>query len=75
MPLFKFLRLEIWRWNLWFDGPKRLKYGVRQFWPKMLWMLVMQVWMQDSKGDFDWERNNNGIPKFVEETGSDSTEG
>jgi len=26
MSLFKFLRLEIWRWNLWFDEPKRLKY-------------------------------------------------
>ena len=26
MPLFKFIRLEIWRWNLWFDVSKRLKY-------------------------------------------------
>jgi len=45
MPLFKFLRPEIWRWNLWFDGSKRLKYRVHHFWPKMLWnageMLVM----------------------------------
>jgi len=36
MTVFKFLRLETWRWNLWFDGPKRLKYRVRHFWPKML---------------------------------------
>jgi len=26
MPLFKFLRPEIWRLNLWFDESKRLKY-------------------------------------------------
>jgi len=33
MALFKFLRPETWRWNLWFDGPKRLKYRVHHFWP------------------------------------------
>jgi len=38
MPLFKFLRPEIWRWNLLFDWSKRLKYKVHHFWPKVLWM-------------------------------------
>jgi len=36
MPLFKFLRPKIWRWILWFDWSKRLKYKVHHFWPKML---------------------------------------
>ena len=49
MPLFKFLRPEIWRRNLWFDRSKKLKYKVHHFWPKMLWMLVMQLWMQDGE--------------------------
>jgi len=43
MPLFKFIRQETWRWNLWFDSSKRLKYKVHHFWPKMLWMFVMQL--------------------------------
>jgi hypothetical protein len=25
-PYLSFLRPAIWRWNIWFDGPKRLKY-------------------------------------------------
>jgi len=59
------------RWNLRLDGPKRLKYRVHHFLPKMLWnaceMLVMQLWMQDGKDDLTGRRNHNGIPKFVEE--------
>jgi len=38
-------------------------------------MLVMQLWMQDGKDDLIGMRNNNGIPKFVEEKGSDSASG
>jgi len=66
MPLCKFLRPEIWSWNLWFDWSKRLKYKVHHFWPKMLWMLVMQLWMQDGKDILTGTRNHNGIPEFVE---------
>jgi hypothetical protein len=35
MPLFKFLHLEIWRWNLRLDKMKRLKYRIPNFRPKM----------------------------------------
>jgi len=31
--------------------------------------------MQDDKGDLTRDRNNNGIPKFVEEKGPDSARG
>jgi len=31
--------------------------------------------MQDSKDDLTGMRNNNGIPKFIEEKGSDSARG
>jgi len=69
MPLFNFLRLKTWRWNLWFDGQKRLTYRVHHFLPKMLWnaceMFVMQLWMQDGKDDLTGLRNNNGVPKFI----------
>jgi len=55
MPLFKFLRPKIWRWNLWFDWSKRLKYEVHHFWPKMLmnaWDAIMNA---RRRGHFDWD--------------------
>jgi len=75
MPLFKFIRPEIWRWNLWFDGPKRLKYRVRYFDLRCYEMFMAQTRMQDDKGDLTGMRNNNRIPKFIEEKGSDSAWG
>jgi len=55
MPIFKFIRPKIWRWNLWFDWSKRLKYEVHHFWPKMLmnaWDAIMNArW----RGQFDWD--------------------
>ena len=73
MPLFKFLRPEIWRWNLWFDESKRLKYKYTIFdlrcyeclWCNYECMMTKMIWF----------RNNDGIPKFVEEEGSDSARG
>jgi len=38
-------------------------------------MLVMQVRVQDGKDALTGTRNNDGIPKFIEEKGSDSARG
>jgi len=65
-PYLSFFVRRLWRWNLWFDWSKRLKYKVNHFWPKMLWMFVMQSWMQDGKDILTETRYHNGIPKFVE---------
>ena len=54
MPLFKFLRLEIQRWNLWFDGLKRLKYRVHHFWPKMLWNACDAIMNAGRQRWLDW---------------------
>jgi len=68
MPLFKFFRPEIWRWNLWSDGPKRLKYRVRHFWPKMLWYeMLKMIWLG--------RETTTGYPNSLKKKGSDSTWG
>jgi len=64
MPLFKFLCPEIWRWNLWFDESKRLKYKYTIFdlrcyecsWCNYECRMTKMIC-------FEWK----GIPKFVEE--------
>jgi len=78
MPLFKFLRTETWKWNFWFDGPKRLKYRVRHFWPMLtvkwyecnvmnvlLWMLCYECKMV--KMTWLGIKQNRRIPEFVKE--------
>jgi len=37
------------------------------FYPKMLRVLVMKVWMQDDKGGLTGDRHNKRIPKIVKE--------
>jgi len=77
MPLFKFLRPEIWRWNFRFDGPKRLKYKVHLFLILRCCecMHVMQIWMEDDADDLTGTRNNNMIPTFIEERAPTPLEG
>jgi hypothetical protein len=52
-------------------GRRDLNTNYTNFGPKMIWnaceMLVMQLWMQDGKNDLNGNKNNNEIPKFVEE--------
>jgi hypothetical protein len=63
MPLFKFLRPETWRWNLWFDGTKRLKYKSTPIFDlRCCEMLMMQVWMQDDKDDLTGVETTMGYP-------------
>jgi len=68
MPLFKFLRTETWRWNLWFDRPKRLKYKVHQFFTlKCHECSWCKYECKTAKTIRPGERNNKRIPKFVKE--------
>jgi len=74
MPLFKFLRTETWKWNFLFDGPKRLKYTVHNFWPILTVrcyecnaMNVRDTSMNARRRRwFDWGKNKR-IPDFIEE--------
>ena len=64
MPLFKFLRLEIWRWNLWFDESKRLKYKCTIFYLRCYECSWCNYECRMTKM-ICFERE--GIPEFVEE--------
>jgi len=75
MPLFKFLRLKIWRWNLRLDWSKRLKYKVHHFWPKMLMNACDAITNARRRGHFDWDEKPQWDTCIRWERGSDSARG